>query len=210
MPDMPRLAMPAALAGLLFLVAASTSMNAHAADEQGNFALRGFGAQQCSAATKSLEGDTQATGAAIAWLLGYSTAFNRMQSGTFDVSPLADATSLYRMVMGICQRSPDSRVETVAFDILRTLAAARVTVSTPIVETKSGEVTAEVRQETLLSMQTQLIKLKYLTGTADGVFGAQTEAALKAFQKAQELPVTGVADAATIVRLLVELPAKNQ
>jgi hypothetical protein len=197
-----------ALAGLL--LSGLLIVDVQAADESGNFALRGFGAQTCSAAVETLNNDPQAAAPAVAWMLGYSTAFNRIQSGTFDVSPLADATSFFRLVINICGRTPDTLVETVAFDVLRTLAAARVTKSSPMVETKSGEAVAQVRQATLLLMQQRLVELGLLNGQPDGAYGGRTEAALKAFQQAQSLPVTGVADAPTIVRLLVELPAQQQ
>src|SRR5690606_32980564 len=98
----------------------------------------------------------------------------------------------------------------VAFEVLKALAAARVVENAPIVETVSGERKASVRRETLQKIQAQLIRLGHLTGTADGVFGPQTESALRAFQSSQNLPQTGVADAATIVRILIEMPAKAQ
>lgn len=197
-----------ALAGLL--LSGLSIIGAQAADESGNFALRGFGAQTCGVAIETLKNNPDAAAPAVSWMLGYSTAFNRIQSGTFDVSPLADATSFFRLVINVCERSPDTAVETVAFDVLRALAAARVTASSPIVETKSGDAVAPVRQATLLLMQQRLVALGLLKGQPDGAYGAQTEAALKAFQQAQSLPVTGVADAPTIVRLLVELPAQQQ
>lgn len=196
----------------VLVVAAFTASadRAGAADAEGNFALRGFGAETCSAATARLQGNEAATGAALSWTLGYATAFNRIQSETFDVSPLTDATAVFRLVIGVCRKSPDSMVETVAFDVLRTLATARVTSSSPVVETQAGDVQAPVRRETLMQVQAQLVAKGHLSGKPDGTFGPQTQAALASFQKAQDLPQTGVADSATIVRLLVELPAQEK
>ena len=51
------------------------------------------------------------------------------------------------------------------------------------------------------SMQQQLIKLGYLTGKADGKFGAKTYAALVAFQKANKLTADGVAGTKTQAKL---------
>jgi peptidoglycan hydrolase-like protein with peptidoglycan-binding domain len=59
-------------------------------------------------------------------------------------------------------------------------------------------------------MQEALIERGHLGGGADAIFGPRTEVALRAFQQEQELEETGVADSATVVRLLVELlPAKR-
>jgi murein L,D-transpeptidase YcbB/YkuD len=181
-----------------------------AATEDGSFSIRGLGAQECGAIVEPLQNDAAAATAATAWLLGYTTAFNRVQEDTFDVSPLVDATAMLRMVVGTCQRAPDALVETVAFEVLRALATARVIGSTPIVETRAGDQVATVRRETLASMQSKLIELGHLSGSPDGAFGPQTAAALRAFQQEQELPQTGIADPATVVRLLVELPAQSQ
>ena len=51
------------------------------------------------------------------------------------------------------------------------------------------------------AMQEQLIKLGYLTGKADGKFGAKTYAALVAFQKANRLTADGIAGAKTQAKL---------
>lgn len=48
------------------------------------------------------------------------------------------------------------------------------------------------------ALQTRLIRLVYLAGTATGYFGPGTEQAVRNFQTAQGLPVTGRADVATL------------
>jgi membrane-bound lytic murein transglycosylase B len=42
-------------------------------------------------------------------------------------------------------------------------------------------------------LQTRLNAAGFDTGTPDGVFGTRTEAAIRGFQQARGLPVTGVA-----------------
>ncbi len=54
---------------------------------------------------------------------------------------------------------------------------------------------------TIKDIQTRLIELDYLTGTADGIFGAGTEAAILEFQEANSLTATGAADADTLAQL---------
>ena len=51
------------------------------------------------------------------------------------------------------------------------------------------------------AMQERLIELRYLNGVADGVFGAETEAALIAFQKNNNLTADGVAGASTLKKM---------
>jgi peptidoglycan hydrolase-like protein with peptidoglycan-binding domain len=44
-------------------------------------------------------------------------------------------------------------------------------------------------------------------GPVDGEMNAQTEAALRAYQEKQRIPVSGAADEATLKELQIELPA---
>lgn len=53
----------------------------------------------------------------------------------------------------------------------------------------------------IITLQNKLIELGYLRDTADGVFGANTESAVAAFQRSNGLAESGMADAATL-RLL--------
>ena len=51
------------------------------------------------------------------------------------------------------------------------------------------------------AVQRRLKELGYLTGTVDGVFGAKTESAVKAFQKRNGLTADGVVGSATLAKL---------
>ena len=61
---------------------------------------------------------------------------------------------------------------------------------------KSGDKGDEVKE-----IQRRLIELKYLTGTADGTFGAATKSAVTAFQKAVGLTADGVVGSGTLNKL---------
>ena len=54
-------------------------------------------------------------------------------------------------------------------------------------------------------MQNRLIELGYLKDSADGVFGENTQTAVKAFQKYNGLEMTGIADATTQEKLFSDL-----
>lgn len=60
------------------------------------------------------------------------------------------------------------------------------------------------RNTDVRKLQQRLIELGYLSGTADGVFGANTENAVKAFQAELGLSQTGVASASMQVKLYSE------
>ena len=56
----------------------------------------------------------------------------------------------------------------------------------------------------VMKLQERLIELGYLSDTADGQFGSKTQTAVKIFQQMNGLPVTGVADEATLDALYDE------
>ena len=61
---------------------------------------------------------------------------------------------------------------------------------------KRGSTGTEVK-----SLQTLLIEQGYLSGRADGVYGSKTAAAVRAFQKANQLTADGIAGAKTLAKL---------
>ncbi len=62
---------------------------------------------------------------------------------------------------------------------------------------------------TVKTMQTKLINWGYLSGTADGVFGAKTKAAVVAFQRANGLPADGVVGTRTAQAMGISLTSSN-
>jgi len=183
---------------------------AQAADAKGNFALRGIGSQSCQALLDELQKAPGNAVAAASWVLGYMSATNRYEPDTFDVSPVTDAQAIFNVVIGLCKAHPTVRVQTIVSDTLAALGKARIKTDSPMVDTKSGNTVAGVRTETLILVQKKLAERGYLKAKADGTYGAQSEAAVKSFQTAEKLPVTGVVDSATIIRLLIEQPQPPQ
>lgn len=189
-------------------ISMSPAWRAHAGDGNRNFAVHGLGAQTCQAFLENVKKDNAAPALAVSWLMGYVTATNRLEADTYDALPVLDANVLLTLVANICEAHQQSIVETVASDILKTLSIARSRSQSPIVDAKFGDHITQIRADTLAEMQKKLAQLGYLKTEADGVFGESTAMALIQFQNEQKLPVTGIPDAPTIIRLLVETPAQ--
>ena len=64
-----------------------------------------------------------------------------------------------------------------------------------------GDSDADDGMSYIVFLQNRLIELGYLRDTADGTYGANTEIAVKQFQKNNGLPATGIADSATQNRI---------
>ncbi len=80
--------------------------------------------------------------------------------------------------------------------------------SAPAASTGSGELALGAKGDAVKALQVALAGAGvYLPGGPDGVFGAATEKAVKSFQRWNGLPVTGVADSATLAKLAAIAPA---
>ena len=71
-------------------------------------------------------------------------------------------------------------------------------VSSSALAYQSGTLYSGQRGEAVRTMQAALIKLGYLGGTADGIFGTNTEKAVKKFQRANKLTADGLAGSKTL------------
>ena len=64
-----------------------------------------------------------------------------------------------------------------------------------------GSLEPDSRGEEVLALQQYLQDAGYLNGALDGIYGKGTRQAVSAFQKANGLEETGVADAATVQKI---------
>jgi hypothetical protein len=174
--------------GLLSVAMFATS--AMASDTKGNFALHGVGAQTCKVMLQELQPAVAAAPVAVvpaaapaaaavasqgavpatpsmrpvltSWIMGYFTASDRMTKDTFDGTPVMAPEALTTMIVGVCQRYPDARVESVASNVLNQLATARVLHDSPVMEVRAGDQLVLIRKATLVAVQNSLVKSKLL------------------------------------------------
>jgi peptidoglycan hydrolase-like protein with peptidoglycan-binding domain len=67
-----------------------------------------------------------------------------------------------------------------------------------------------INKDNVKLIQERLKAEKVYAGPVDGEMNAQTEAALRAYQEKQGLPVSGAADETTLKELQLELPTVRQ
>jgi len=184
-------------AGLLVL-----PLSVNAADDQGNYAIRGAGAQTCQAMVDQLGETPGLLNAYASWMEGYLTGYNRFLEDTFDVSPVMSSREVAILVRNICQDATDIRVETALARLINLFAPARVQAASPPVTLSVGDSTLNIRQATLQRLQQVLIERGYTDVEANGRFNDATRDALSDFQAQQELSATGAPDVDTLIRLL--------
>jgi len=187
------------------LAAAIGSFPAMAATDEGAFAVRGLGASSCADVVAALTGPEAAgaSGQMASWIAGYLSHANRTTGGTFDVMPIQDIYGTATIIARICETNPDSLLEDVAASVLVLMAPyAQGDVSEMIVIEQDGQ-TVTIRQSALAMVQQRLIDRAALPEeSADGLYGRNTETAIRQFQAASGLAETGLPDALTVFLLL--------
>ena len=141
------------------------------------------------------------------------------QAGCYDGPITGNFGSLTEAGVVTCQKKLGLTADGVAGS--RTLAMIQVsgTTAQPFQGFANPTQTATSREniiqngssgETVRSLQAQLKRMNYYTGSVDGVFGNQTEAAVRAFQQASQLPIDGKVGTQELAALESQSPVASQ
>jgi hypothetical protein len=190
------------LAGALLVIGTGWS-EAKAADAAGRFAVRGVGSRSCGDYRAAL-GDAASTAPYASWLMGYVSARNRNSAELFDVLPTQPGIDLLNVVAVICGTRETMVLETAASEAVRVLRPLSQASETPLVQFRTGKGSVTIRQGALVRLQTALIDRKLFKGPANGIPSAEFAAALRAFQKKEAIPVTGLPDMDSFIRAILK------
>jgi len=192
------------MAAALCLTASFATGVAQADDGNGNYILRGVGAQSCKSFVEAEQTSPEAVSPYVNWMEGYISGLNRFQHETFDAAPVIASSNVGALVRNLCSVEPDIRFETAIARLMAFFKPYRIQNQSQLIEMTVGDASAAVRQETLRWMQEKLTEKGLFSGDINGLFGSDTRSALSAYQQAQGLNVTGVPDTRTIMRFIQE------
>ncbi|TNE45367.1 MAG: peptidoglycan-binding protein [Sphingomonadales bacterium] len=176
---------------------------AFAADGAGRFSVRGIGAKSCADYSAALA-DRAAVSSYASWLMGYASARNRDGTRTFDILPTQQGLDLVNIVAAICKGRQAMVVESAANEAVALLGPMRQEMETPLVRFEAGGKSVSIRQGALVSLQRALIDKKFFRGPADGAPGRPFAEALRSFQKAEGIAVTGLPDMDSFIRAILK------
>ena len=186
-----------------------------AADADGKFAVKGAARTTCEHYSKAYEERTESPNRYViytGWLEGYLSALNERTPGTYDLTSFESTQLLARLVYANCQRD----VSMPFFNIARHMAAALKVTRIPsfsdtvVVQGKveiegqaaPHEITLRMYKETVRRLQNNLRSVGYFSEPIDGVYGDALRAAMRKYQTANSLTVTGLPDQLTLLKLL--------
>ncbi len=186
------------------LCCALAPLAGQAADKDGRFAVKGLGRATCTQFLDNANKPQESMLALQLWLDGYLTALNQGLPETYDVASWVSTPLLAKNIADFCasKPSPDPELVALANELVRRLAPERLQTESPLVDIKVGDKQGKIYKDTLRRAQQALKDKGHYRGAADGLFGPQTRSAFEAFQKAEQLQVTGVPDQPTLIKLL--------
>ncbi len=182
---------------LLIAGACLAACPALAADNQGRAAPKGWGLASCQQFLDQAKESEENVIRIGSWLEGYISAANVYSEDTYDLAPWQDPVYLLNIIGRNCQNAPEERFIRVVHAYVQYLAQGRLKERDDVLIATSGENRRPVYKSVLIDVQ------EALGITADGVFGPGTKSALEEYQKANNLPQTGLPDSLTIERLLI-------
>ncbi len=189
-----------AFAALTLVLAPATASGATA---EGAFAVRGLGTQSCATVVEAADNaqDTNFRPALAGWIAGYLTQASRSAQNVYEVMPINDIGIVTEIAINLCRQDSEIMLEAAVSTLIQSLRFGVQRQETALIEVSHDGRSVQLRQEVLRLVQQHLIDRQFLAGPADGAFGAMTRDGLLRFQQANDLPVTGIPDAATLITM---------
>ena len=178
------------------------SFNATAADRGGQFAVEGAGLGSCEHFIEARSNGDAAFHQYVGWLTGYLTAMNQYSPNTFDIAPWQSIDLLVALAEQHCRKNLKNNFLQVAIFMVIALKEDRLQEMSPAVVVKVGDTSLILYREVLRRIQHVLKRRGTYDGDLDGQFDPGTQNAIEIFQKEEQLPVTGLPDQITLLRLL--------
>lgn len=182
---------------------------ASAADEAGQFAVKGVGGVSCEVFTDQRSANLPAYARFVGWLEGYATASNQLLPETFDVTPWQTTDFIASIIDNHCSKHPKDQFMAVVLTVYREMHEERLKAQSKQVEIKEQDQRIVLYEQTLRSVQDELAAQGHYRNQSDGRFGVGTRQALMAFQRKSALPQTGLPDQLTLWNLLKPLPTSE-
>lgn len=178
------------------------SAHLYAADDSGQFAMKGAGFLPCKVFVLEREKRSNIYYMIGGWLEGYISAHNKYAKETFDITSFESLELLLRIMENHCKANPGDRLYGVISAMVSKLDPKRLKNGSQRVEIKDGDRKTALYRETIRRIQQALKQRGLYKGEIDGKFTERTKSAIIAFQSDLEYEMTGFPDQTTLWRLL--------
>ena len=142
-------------------------------------------------------------------MMGYLSGLNRFEAETFDLIPWQSQDYLATVLANHCTQNPDQTFYAAVTLMAASLHPQRMTLAESLqtIPTAEGQPPIRLYGTTINQVAASLSESGFDAGAPNGVFDDVVRQALSDFQAAEDLPVTGIPDQRTLVRLFYTGPA---
>jgi len=187
---------------LLSAVSLALAPGVTAADDKGQFGVRGAGLVKCAVYESEREARSQIYQIVAAWMDGYITGSNQHADDTYDIVSFESTELLAAIVSENCKKNPEAPVFAVLRAVVAQAGKQRLRSPSKKVEVAVGERKVLLYEEVLRRVQQKLAAAGFYRGPIDGIYNATTQKAMQAYQTSAKLQPTGFPDQVTLWRLL--------
>ncbi len=180
---------------------ATAPLGAHAADENGSFAVKGAGRLSCEQYLKIREEKNRDYYVTGGWIEGYISGVNAFQEKTYDATPWQTTELVLGLLARACEQNKEQRLTNLINQYLREVVNVRARTKSKLVSVKSDGKGLLIYTEVLSMVQKRLEALGYEPGVNDGTPDARTLTALRKYQAKKGLEETSLPDQLTLLNL---------
>ena len=173
-----------------------------AADDSGQFAIKGVGLLTCQDSVAARVAKSDLDIRFRSWIDGYLTAVNRYEPSTYDATPWGTPEIIATIVDNHCRDNPDERFVIAVQKLVATLQADKLTTSSPLLTVAVDGKRVLLYEALLQRVQERLAERGLYLGNADGEFGPMTQQAIALYQISEGLEGTGLPDPLTVWKLV--------
>ena len=174
---------------------------AHAADETGQFAVKGAGITDCADFLEATQARNEKLYLYGGWINGYISALNQAEDETYDLTPWQTTDFLATFIARYCEQKPSESFFKATADMVADLKAQRLRQRADRVTIEVGGSKTHLYQSTVKFLQERLKLLGHYQGAINSVYDQKTQEAVAAFQTQKEMEATGFPDQITLLRL---------
>lgn len=178
------------------------SQGAFAADNKGQFAIRGAGILTCAIYEKEREAKSEAYLMTAGWIDGYISGSNQYAPETYDILSFETTELLTAILAKHCKEHPKDRVFAVLKTLFMKLHQDRMQSLSRKTDIVVGERKGSLYVEVVKRVQKTLASRGLFKGKITGNYDQTTIDAMKEFQGSVKLNPTGFPDQITLWRLL--------
>ena len=143
---------------------------AFAADEAGQFALKGAGFLRCQIFVTEREKKSNIYYLIGGWVEGFISAHNKYVQDTYDIMSFESLELLLTVIQNHCKDNPNDRLYSVLNSMIIKVTPDRLRWDSPRIEIGEGERKTILYRDTIRRIQTRLTGLGLYKDEVDGVF----------------------------------------